>query len=140
MQYVTSNVSNYHCITTGIKISCKRKKFLYIRNKTTNSSKIKVCYIQYCNVLWEVIEKLKKCATMNCYLHLQINLKCLRTLLIMKLVARHDPHRTHDLRNSSQDLHPSTNLVQKTVCCNSTSNAPDDGCMRPKHVKLRIHQ
>ena len=25
---------------------------------------------------------------------------------------------------------PSTNSVQKTICCNSTSNAPDDGCMR----------
>jgi len=23
--------------------------------------------------------------------------------------------------------HP--HLVQKTICCNSTSNAPDDGCM-----------
>ena len=36
--------------------------------------------------------------------------------------------------------HPSKNLVQKTICCNSTSNAPDDGRMRPKHVELRIHQ
>jgi len=24
--------------------------------------------------------------------------------------------------------------------CNSTSNAPDDGRMYPKHVELRIHQ
>jgi len=30
--------------------------------------------------------------------------------------------------------------VQKTICCNSTSNAPDDGSMYPKHVELRIHQ
>ena len=30
--------------------------------------------------------------------------------------------------------------MQKTICCNSTSNAPDDGRMRPKHVELRIHQ
>ena len=30
--------------------------------------------------------------------------------------------------------------VQKTIYCNSTSNAPDDGRMRPKHVELRIHQ
>ena len=30
--------------------------------------------------------------------------------------------------------------VQKTICCNSTSNAPDDGRMYPKHVELRIHQ
>ena len=35
--------------------------------------------------------------------------------------ARHHPHRTHDLHNS-------------------TSNAPDDGRMRPQHVELRLHQ
>jgi len=55
-------------------------------------------------------------------------------------VAWHHPRRTHDLRSSSQDHHPSTNSVQKTVCCNSTSNVPDDGRMHPKHVELRIHQ
>jgi len=45
-------------------------------------------------------------------------------------LARHHPHRTHDLRSSSQDHHPSSkNSVQKTICCNSTSNAPDDGRM-----------
>jgi len=30
--------------------------------------------------------------------------------------------------------------VHKTIRCNSTSNAPDDGRMYPKHVELRIHQ
>jgi len=50
------------------------------------------------------------------------------------------PHRTHDLRSGSQDHHPSTNWVQKTIHCNSTSNAPDDGRMYPKHVELRTHQ
>ena len=30
--------------------------------------------------------------------------------------------------------------VQKTICCNSTSNVPDDGRMYPKHVELRIYQ
>ena len=30
--------------------------------------------------------------------------------------------------------------VLKTICCNSTSNAPDDGRMYPKHVELRIRQ
>ena len=29
--------------------------------------------------------------------------------------------------------------VQKTIWCNSTSNASDDGRMCPKHVELRIH-
>jgi len=49
-------------------------------------------------------------------------------------------HRTHDLNSSSQNHHPSKNSVQKTICCNSTFNAPDDGRMYPKHVELRIHQ
>jgi len=55
-------------------------------------------------------------------------------------LARHHPHRTHDLRSGSQDHHPSKNSVQKTICCNSTSNGSDDGRMYPKHVELRIHQ
>jgi len=55
-------------------------------------------------------------------------------------VARHHPHRTHDLHSSSQDHHPSKNSVQKTICCNSTSNAPDDGRMYLRHVELRIRQ
>jgi len=43
-------------------------------------------------------------------------------------------------RSGSQDHHPSKTPAQKTICCNSTSNAPDDGLMYPKHVELRIHQ
>ena len=51
---------------------------------------------------------------------------------------RHHPHRTHNLRSGSQDHHLSKNLVQETICCNSASNAPDDGRMYPKHIELRI--
>ena len=54
--------------------------------------------------------------------------------------AVHQPHRTHDLRSGSKDHRPSKNSVQKTICCKSTSNAPDDGRMYPKHVELRIYQ
>ena len=54
--------------------------------------------------------------------------------------VRHHSHRKYDLRNGSQDHHPTKNSVQKTICCNSTSNALDDGRMYPKHVELRIHQ
>jgi len=54
--------------------------------------------------------------------------------------AQHHPHRTHDLRSGSQDHHPSKNSVRKTICCNSTSNAPDDRRMYPKHVEVRIHK
>jgi len=31
-------------------------------------------------------------------------------------------------------------VALKTICCNSSSNAPGDGRMRLKHVELRIHQ
>jgi len=55
-------------------------------------------------------------------------------------LARYHPHRTHDLGSGSHDHYPSKNSVQKTICCNSTSNAPDDGRMYPKHVDLRIYQ
>jgi len=54
-------------------------------------------------------------------------------------LARHRPHCTHDLRSGSQDRHPSKNSVQKTIFCNSTSNAADDGRMYLKHVELRIY-
>jgi len=55
-------------------------------------------------------------------------------------VRQHHWHRTHDLHSSSQD-HPSPkNSVQKTICCNSKSSAPDDGRMYPKHVEFSIHQ
>jgi len=37
--------------------------------------------------------------------------------------ARHHPHHTHE-----------------PIYCNSTSNAPDNGRMYPKHVELRIYQ
>ena len=53
-------------------------------------------------------------------------------------VTQQHPHRTHDLHSGSQDHHPSKNSVQKTICCNSTSNAPDVGRMYLKHVELRI--
>ena len=41
-------------------------------------------------------------------------------------VAVQHPHHTHDLHSGC-------------VCCISTSDAPDDGRMYPKHVELRIH-
>jgi len=44
------------------------------------------------------------------------------------------------LRSGSQDHHPSKNSVQKTICYNLTSNAPDDEHMYPKHIELRTHQ
>ena len=47
---------------------------------------------------------------------------------------------TRTVHNGSRDHHLSKNSVQKTMCCNSTSNATDDGRKYPKHVELRKHQ
>jgi len=60
MQYVTNSISNNHRITARIKVSCKHKKYLYVMSKTTNCSKLKVHYIQYCRVLQKVIRKAKE--------------------------------------------------------------------------------
>jgi len=49
-------------------------------------------------------------------------------------------HRTHDPLSGSQDHHLPKNSVHKSICCNSTTNAPDDSRMYPKHVELRIYQ
>ena len=54
-------------------------------------------------------------------------------------VMRHHLHRTHTTHASALKTTSHTK-TWKTVCCDSTSNAPDDGRMRPKHVELRIHQ
>ena len=52
-------------------------------------------------------------------------------------VARQHPHRTHDLLSGSQDHHLFKNSVQKTICCNSTSDAPDDGRYVPETCRAK---
>jgi len=65
----------------------------------------------------------------------------LRAAAWVVCTVRMVPHGTiRTVHSGSQDHHPSKNSVQKTICCNSTSNAPDDGRRYPKHVELRIHK
>ena len=52
-------------------------------------------------------------------------------------IERGVPNRTHNPRSGSENHHPSTDWMQKTICCNLTFSAPDDGRMRPKHVELK---
>jgi len=56
--------------------------------------------------------------------------------------AVHDTIRTVNATYTAalKTNHPSKNSVQNTVCCNSTSNAPDDGRMYPKYVEVRIYE
>ena len=35
-------------------------------------------------------------------------------------------------------VHGTIGTVHATICCNATSNAPDDGHTYPKHIELRI--
>jgi hypothetical protein len=60
MQYVTNNVSNNQWITNGIKISCKRKKYLYMMSKITSCLKFNEYYVRYCALLRKVIRKTKE--------------------------------------------------------------------------------
>jgi len=41
--------------------------------------------------------------------------------------------------HATEVAHPSKNSLHKTICCNTTSTAPDDGRMYPRHVELRIY-
>ena len=51
-----------------------------------------------------------------------------------------DPIHSPLLINTRHMPSPSKISVQKTICCNSTSNAPDDGHMYLQNAELRIHQ
>jgi len=55
--------------------------------------------------------------------------------------AVHLQNRTHDPHSGSQDHHPSTNWVQKSICCNLTFSAPDEWAYasetcRPKETSI----
>ena len=69
-----------------------------------------------------------------------LEIRCVGRVCGVDGAAQLHPHRTYDLHSGSQDNHPSINSVQKTICCNSTSNAPDDGRIYPKHVEVSIRQ
>ena len=59
-------------------------------------------------------------------------IKSLRRLWVFSVVVRLDSGTTHTFHIFSFFT------LQKTICCNSAFDAPDDGCMCPKHVELRI--
>ena len=55
-------------LTNGIKISCNRKKELYLRSKLTNNQKTKEYYKRYCKILTKVIMA-AKCLHFNEIIH-----------------------------------------------------------------------
>ena len=58
------------------------------------------------------------------------------------VIEQHHPHRTHDLRSVCQDHNPFTNSMQKTICCNLTSNATKKmkvfGFVGTDHLRTKI--
>jgi hypothetical protein len=56
----TSNLINNGWITKGIKVSCKRKKELFILCKIINKDSLKQYYKKYCRILTKTIRSAKK--------------------------------------------------------------------------------
>jgi hypothetical protein len=54
------NHKNKTWLTTGIKISCARKKELYKLSRNTDNSELMRYYKKYCKILSEVIKTAKK--------------------------------------------------------------------------------
>jgi hypothetical protein len=58
---VTKTQNNYkHWITTGIKISCKRKRELLLLYRRSKNPDLKTNYTRYCKLLFKVILSAKK--------------------------------------------------------------------------------
>ena len=53
------NSNNNSWITTGIKISCSRKKYLYLFTRESDDN-LKIYYKQYCKILTNVIKEAKR--------------------------------------------------------------------------------
>ena len=60
MQYVVNATYNNQWITNGIRVSCRRKKSLYIMSRATSHPKLKEYYNRYCSILKRVISKAKE--------------------------------------------------------------------------------
>ena len=56
----TSNLINNRWITKGIKVSCKRKKELFVLCKIINNDNLKQHYKKYCRILTKIIRSAKK--------------------------------------------------------------------------------
>jgi hypothetical protein len=52
-------------ITSGIKISCKHKRFLYLCTRSSDDISLKKSYKQYCKILANVLKEAKKYAYNN---------------------------------------------------------------------------
>jgi len=60
LQKVYSTHNNKPWITTGITTSCQHKRELYLINRDSNNSKLKVHYKFYCLILSKVIKAAKQ--------------------------------------------------------------------------------
>jgi predicted phosphoadenosine phosphosulfate sulfurtransferase len=49
-----------HCVTQGIKISCRHKRSLYIHSRSSNNPHMRAHYNKYCKILTRVIKEAKR--------------------------------------------------------------------------------
>ena len=87
-KFIKRNNRNYW-ITSGIKISCKHKRFLYWCARNSDVISLKKYYKQYCKILANVIKKAKN-YTYNNQINQQIISKQLGTSLKRKLIDIRD--------------------------------------------------
>jgi hypothetical protein len=59
-QKITDRCNKKSWITTGIKISCNYKRYLYLLSRDSNDTNLKEYYKQYCKILTNVIKEAKK--------------------------------------------------------------------------------
>ena len=57
---IKTNISHNKWITTGIKVSCNKKRELYISCRHSSDLNLKTCYKWYCKVLSKVMLVAKK--------------------------------------------------------------------------------
>ncbi|PNF35250.1 hypothetical protein B7P43_G06859, partial [Cryptotermes secundus] len=60
MQFVVNAAYNNQWITNGIRVSCRRKKSLFIMCRATSHPQLKEYYTRYCAILKRVISKAKE--------------------------------------------------------------------------------
>jgi hypothetical protein len=55
-----SKSNNKEWITKDIRVSCRRKRSLYILSRSCHNEKLKAYYTRYCVILWKLIREAKK--------------------------------------------------------------------------------
>jgi len=95
---LTKETTNNTWITTGIKISCNHKKYLYLLTKNNDDSNLKNCYKQYCKILTKVIKEAKRSMYKN-----QIKISTNKIKTIWNIIKTETNRQNKPLTNKYQN-------------------------------------